>query len=433
MVKTNKTNDLDSLHDSVMPRDHGNAGSVKRPNNALIQRQGGNQVSIGQYNERLILSLLRTGGGLTKAELARRTSLTAQTITVIVNRLESRGLVVAGDKQRGKVGQPRTPYHLNPHGVVTMGIKIGRRQLDYLAMGFDGSILARDTFRLGHPLPKDIMGKLAETLPNFVANLPDNLRQNLIGFGVAMPNDLSSWETIIGVESGALAGWDDIDICAEIEAITGYPAQVMNDVTAACLAELNFGIGNQYRDFLYMYVGSLIGGGLVLDHQLQIGRRGYAAALGPMALSVSQGSKADAAPDMLLDKASLITLENGFAEAGLDRGITCRDNAFTGAYQDIFQSWLDEASNTIAFSIINSAAILELDAVIIDAAIAPENLSHLIEAIKTKLTEYRKEGLHMPDILEGTRGYDARVLGGAFLPISTHYAADNSRLVKEQL
>ena len=207
----------------------------------------------------------------------------------------------------------------------------------------------------------------------------------------------------------------------------------MNDVTAACLAELNFGIGNQYRDFLYMYVGSLIGGGLVLDHQLQIGRRGYAAALGPMALSVSQGSKADAAPDMLLDKASLITLENGFAEAGLDRGITCRDNAFTGAYQDIFQSWLDEASNTIAFSIINSAAILELDAVIIDAAIAPENLSHLIEAIKTKLTEYRKEGLHMPDILEGTRGYDARVLGGAFLPISTHYAADNSRLVKEQL
>jgi len=400
---------------------------------ALLKRQGGNQVSIGQYNERLILSLLRSSGALTKADLARRTSLTAQTITVIVNRLETRGLVVAGDKQRGQVGQPRTPYHLNPQGAMTIGIKIGRRQLDYLAMGFDGSVLARQTFRLGHPLPQDIMRALSDTLPNFVDGLPQEWQDRLIGFGVAMPNDLSSWETVIGVEPGALSGWDDIDISEEIQKLTGYPAQVMNDVTAACLAELNFGVGKKYRDFLYIYVGSLIGGGLVLNHQLQTGRRGYAAALAPMALSVSATQTDEPAPDVLLDKASLITLENGFADAGLDIGATCRDGAFTGQYDQVFQDWLSEASRSIAFSIINAASLLELDAVIIDAAIAPENHSHLMEAITTQLGRYKTEGLHMPEILEGTRGYDARVLGGAFLPISTHYAADTSRLVKEQL
>ena len=400
---------------------------------SLVQRQGGNQVSIGKYNERLILSLLRRAGGLTKAELTRQTSLSAQTITVIVNRLESEGMVVAGDKQRGRVGQPRTPYHLNPTGAITIGIKIGRRQLDYLAMGFDGSILERQTFRFRHPLPADIMGKLTQTLPDFVNRLPPYLRQKLIGFGVAMPNDLSGWESVIGVDAGALAPWDDIDICAEISGLTGYPAQVMNDVTAACLAELNFGIGKRYRDFLYIYVGSLVGGGLVLDHQLQTGRRGYAAVLGPMPLSLNQGGKPDIKPDMLISKASLINLEDRFAAAGLDRGVTCQDLAFLDGYQQIFTDWMSEASNALAFAIVNAASLLELDAVIIDAAIAPDNLSQLMQEVRAKLTGYRDEGLFMPEILEGTRGYDARVLGGAFLPISTHYAAETSRLVKEQI
>ena len=187
---------------------------------SLVQRQGGNQVSIGQYNERLILSLLRRSSGLTKAELARETSLSPQTITVIVNRLEAEGLLRPGDKKRGQVGQPRTPYHLKTNGAVTIGIKIGRRQLDYLAMGFDGAILERQTFRFRHPLPSDIMGKLTDTLPDFIGRLPSALHSKIIGVGVAMPNELSGWESLLGVDEGALSLWDDIDICAEITGLT---------------------------------------------------------------------------------------------------------------------------------------------------------------------------------------------------------------------
>ena len=70
---------------------------------------GGNQVSVGQYNERLVISLLRRHGWLTKADLARMTGLSAQTMTVIVKRLTASGLLLSGDKMRGRVGQPSTP------------------------------------------------------------------------------------------------------------------------------------------------------------------------------------------------------------------------------------------------------------------------------------------------------------------------------------
>ena len=57
------------------------------------------------YNERLALSLIRQYGQLPKAEIARLTGLSAQTVSVIVRQLERDNLVMAGDKQRGKVGQ----------------------------------------------------------------------------------------------------------------------------------------------------------------------------------------------------------------------------------------------------------------------------------------------------------------------------------------
>ena len=107
----------------------------------LQSSHGGNQVTVGQYNERLVISLLRRHGRLTKAELARLTGLSAQTMTVIVKRLMENDLLVQGDKQRGKVGQPSTPFGLNPRGAVSIGIKIGRRSLDMMVMGFDGSVI----------------------------------------------------------------------------------------------------------------------------------------------------------------------------------------------------------------------------------------------------------------------------------------------------
>src|SRR5436190_20023722 len=78
---------------------------------------GANQTRVRAYNERLVLSLVRRHGSLSKAEIARRTGLSAQTVSVIMRSLEHDGLLTRGDPQRGKVGQPSIPMSLNPDGV----------------------------------------------------------------------------------------------------------------------------------------------------------------------------------------------------------------------------------------------------------------------------------------------------------------------------
>ena len=85
------------------------------------------QNSLRPYNERLLINLIRTDGEMSKADLTRASGLSAQTATVIVNRLVEEGLLKAGKAVKGKVGQPSTPYSLNPEGALSIGIKVGRR------------------------------------------------------------------------------------------------------------------------------------------------------------------------------------------------------------------------------------------------------------------------------------------------------------------
>ena len=100
-----------------------NAGGVEGV--SQHHQRGTNQAGARQYNERLILSLIRKAGSLPKAEIARQTGLSAQTVSVIVKRLEAEGLLEKGAKLKGRIGQPSIPFSLRDDGAGAFGLKIG--------------------------------------------------------------------------------------------------------------------------------------------------------------------------------------------------------------------------------------------------------------------------------------------------------------------
>ena len=73
---------------------------------ALLRQRGSNHVGLRQFNERVVLQALRTHGSLAKAEMARVTGLTAQTIGLITARLDEDQLLRREAPVRGRVGQP---------------------------------------------------------------------------------------------------------------------------------------------------------------------------------------------------------------------------------------------------------------------------------------------------------------------------------------
>ena len=66
------------------------------------------------YNERLALSLIRRHGRLPKAEIARLTGLSAQTISIIIKQLEADGLLLKEKPKRARSASRRCRYRSIP-------------------------------------------------------------------------------------------------------------------------------------------------------------------------------------------------------------------------------------------------------------------------------------------------------------------------------
>ena len=119
--------------------------------------RGSKQGDVRLHNEQLMLTLVRRHGALAKAELARLTGLSPQTVSVIMRKLEEEGLLTRGAPVRGRVGQPSIPMTLAPYGVFSLGLKIGRRSVDLVLMDFVGHVLETRRRFYAWPLPDAVL------------------------------------------------------------------------------------------------------------------------------------------------------------------------------------------------------------------------------------------------------------------------------------
>ncbi|MDE1992133.1 MAG: MarR family transcriptional regulator, partial [Rhizobiaceae bacterium] len=79
---------------------------------------GTNHEGTSAHNRRVIIDALRLNGVLSRADLARATRLTKQTVSNIIEELERDGLVTSRETVRRGRGQPSTPYSLVPEGAL---------------------------------------------------------------------------------------------------------------------------------------------------------------------------------------------------------------------------------------------------------------------------------------------------------------------------
>jgi predicted NBD/HSP70 family sugar kinase len=383
--------------------------------------RGSNQSGMRDHNERLVLSLLRQHGALAKSDIARITGLSAQTISVIMRALEQDGLLLRGEPVRGRIGQPSVPMHLNPEGALFLGLKIGRRSTDLVLVDFMGRVRdgRRKTYR--YPTPGGIVAFVGEALPELMHGLPATLRPRVSGMGVAMPFQLWNWVQALGAPQSEMDAWRDCDIQADLAAITAMPVYVQNDATSACGAELVFGTGDKPRDFLYFYFGTFIGGGLVLNGQLCLGRTGNAAGVGPMPVQGPDGRMR-----RLLEVASLASLADEMEAAGESADHLWEQPDRWQVPEPLLERWLTEATEGLASAILSATTLLELEAVLIDGWMPPAIRAEITARTTAALQRLDLSGITPPVVREGTVGAQARSLGAAAIPLSQRYLLDQN-------
>jgi predicted NBD/HSP70 family sugar kinase len=386
--------------------------------------RGSNQSGMRAWNERVVLSLVRAHGALSKADIARATGLSAQTVGVIMRGLEQDGLLARGAPVRGKVGQPSVPMSLAPDGAFFLGLKVGRRSSEMVLTDFHGRVVARRMRRHAWPDPDAAVAFARSAGAELVAGLAPPLQGRVAGLGIAMPFQLWNWAESIGAPQAAMDAWRGRDIRAELAAGSPWPVLLENDATAACGAELVFGAGQRPADFVYLYIGFFIGGGVVLNGSLYPGRSGNAGALGSMPVQAPDGRMVQ-----LIDLASIAVLERALVAAGGDPEAIWTDPAHWQVPEPLLDAWVQGAAQAIAQAVVASLSVIDFAAVVIDGWMPPGVRARMMDAVRAALSGMDLSGLDRPEIVPGTLGAEARPLGAAALPLTGRFLVDQAAFV----
>lgn len=387
--------------------------------------KGSNLTTVRGINERLVLHLLRMHGALSKAEATRMTGLSANAVSVIFRALENEGLLLRGNPVRGRIGQPSVPMRLNPEARYYLGYKIGRRTFDLVVVNFVGEVLAQVTAVHDYPTPANTLQFLEDNLAPLLTSA-NVTHESVSALNVAMPFELWSWTSDFDAPVREMDEWRTFDLEAELKRRVDWPVTLQNDGTAACRAELIFGPPLEEQDFVYLFVGTFIGGGIVLNGGVFPGRRGSSGGFGPMRVPDEPGG------ERLVDHASLVVLEHMLAtrDVLLARQLYKQD-ADWSRFEPELSQWLSRAGRSLAHAIVSALSVIDFEIVVIDGALPAAIRNRLVRKVETSLDELDLQGVVRPALRPGHFSYLARAIGAASYQISTEYMIDQNTLLRE--
>ena len=394
--------------------------------------QGSNSVQVRQYNERVILTLLRRLGEASKADLARHARLTNNTAGQIVRDLEEQRLVRAEGKRTGARGQPATILRLDPAGAYSIGFKLGRRSMDAMLVDFGGRVMERRRMERAFPMPEEAVAFAAESVAGLRRLFEGSNSGRLAGLGVAMPYNLGSWQRELDIPLAAYQRWNEYDLRGALEAETGLEVFCENDGTAAAVAELFQGRDRSLDEFLYVFIGAAVGGGVLLAGDYRRGVNANAGDLGLMPTTPSRLSTAPqpvGRPEILLTRASVNALIRHLRGCGLQVESHEELERLLEADHPEVNAWLEDAADALVLPILSAVRVLDVPVVVLDGTLPRPVLDRLIQMLGRMLAAASPESREPPRLLRGSVGRDAPAIGAAILPLHLNYSSNTDVLV----
>lgn len=246
----------------------------------LSTRRGTNLPRMGDFNEAVVLDAIRrVPEGLSRVELARATGLSAQTVTNICRRLLTSGLAREAGTTSSGAGKPRRLLQLIPEARYAVGVHLDPAVVTFVVLDMLGRIVARTQ----RPTPEaaDPDGTLVEMGQSINALISESQvpRDRILGLGVAVPGpvDLASGLVIAPPE---LVGWGRVPLRDSLVEATRLSVLMDKDVIAAAVAERWAGAAINTGNFVFFYLGTGSGMGVVVDDVVLRGFSGNAGEVG---------------------------------------------------------------------------------------------------------------------------------------------------------
>ncbi len=353
-------------------------------------------------NERVVMALLHRTGTASRADLARATGLTAQSITRLVDPLIDRGLLVEGSPQIAGRGKPSAKLSLVADAAFAVGLSVMTDAVSLVLMDLSGAIRARAAAPLVSIDFAQSSAQIATLIDRVVtdAGLDPTKR---IGIGVGVTGYFIGDGARLNPPA-QLDSWALIPLDTMLAERLGGPVWVDNDGNVAVVGEAMLGAGRTTHDFAYLYFAAGFGGGVVAGGAPMRGSHGNA---GEFASALPDGW-----PQPNLETLRLYLAAHGQPYDDLHAMLAGFDPG-----DPLIDGWLIECapSFNLVASVISAA--LDPDLIVLGGRLPPALARRIIEHIRFTNPERRGHHRPLPRIEPSVIGPDAAAIGAAMLPL----------------
>jgi predicted NBD/HSP70 family sugar kinase len=230
-----------------------------------------------------VLSLIRDGEAVTRADLARRTGLARSTVAQRVEALLAHHLVYEAGGSASTGGRPPTVLAFNRSAGVVLVADLGATHSRLAVSDLAGTPLAERAYDTDIARnPDDVLAWVNERFEQLLVHIGRTAEEvRGIGVGVPAPVAFSRGEP---VAPPMMPGWDGYSIPGWFSRYYDAPVLVDNDVNIMALGEH----WTNWRDcdhLLFVKIGTGIGCGIVTDRRIHRGAQGAAGDIGHVRLA----------------------------------------------------------------------------------------------------------------------------------------------------
>lgn len=233
---------------------------------------GSNLNLVKEHNLRAVLLSLLYEGSLSRIQLAQKTSLSATTITNLVEELLAQGVICSAGETTSEerhVGRPRAGLRLVDDSRFAVGVQLRVGIFRVGITNLTGKLVDCVEVEFSYDPPAgEVISKIGDTI-NALIERSGIDRSKIVGVGLGATG-LINYSTGVNILA-ANFGWQDVPIRDWLMEQLGLPVVVDNNVRCMALGEAFFGVGRGVSSLAFIYARYGIGAGIVVNGRLYRG------------------------------------------------------------------------------------------------------------------------------------------------------------------
>lgn len=368
--------------------------------------QASNSKQNKALNLRLVLSHIATLSPISRAEIAKITGLTKQTITNMVDELLAAELVAElGIKKEGTVGKPSKMLALSAKGTYSLGFRIFSGHCQVALYNLTNSKLGEVQVERTEPLELSLQQAAQALLSEHKVS-----NEALLGAGLSFVDQFDQH----------YANHQARQALAQLLADKLSLPTVLETTAAACAAcHMLHGEAKGLTSFVYIHLGLQIESAVVHSRRIMLGHNQLTGALGEIFVTPETSDK-DAELGRLNDFASLDALRQQSRQPNMDLAAIA---ALLDEHPQMVDRWLELAAEPMRIAIHMLESVLNSQTIIFGGDITPELLDLLIARLRPLIPSIAQHGERdVPRMLKTPNVQDIAISGVATLPL--HSALD---------